>query len=83
MYATFTAKPIAGEPGSAMHMHQIILDRESQQNIFSNPDGTPTQAFFHYIGGFTKVCAQCDGFGGAVCQQLPPLVALHGCPHQH
>ncbi len=54
MYATFMAKPIAGEPGSAMHMHQSILDRESQQNIFSNPDGTPTQAFFHYIGGLQK-----------------------------
>jgi glutamine synthetase len=54
MYATFMAKPIAGEPGSAMHMHQSILDRESQQNIFSNPDGTPSQAFFHYIGGLQK-----------------------------
>jgi glutamine synthetase len=54
MYATFMAKPIAGEPGSAMHMHQSILDRDSKQNIFSNPDGTPTQAFFHYIGGLQK-----------------------------
>jgi glutamine synthetase len=54
MYATFMAKPIAGEPGSAMHMHQSILDRDSQQNIFSNPDGTPSQAFFHYIGGLQK-----------------------------
>jgi len=54
MYATFMAKPIAGEPGSAMHMHQSILDRDSKQNIFSNPDGTPSQAFFHYIGGLQK-----------------------------
>lgn len=54
MYATFMAKPIAGEPGSAMHMHQSILDRNSKQNIFSNPDGTPSQAFFHYIGGLQK-----------------------------
>jgi glutamine synthetase len=54
MYATFMAKPIAGEPGSAMHMHQSILDRKTQQNIFSNPDGTASQAFFHYIGGLQK-----------------------------
>lgn len=54
MYATFMAKPIAGEPGSAMHMHQSILDVQTGQNIFSNPDGTASQAFFHYIGGLQK-----------------------------
>lgn len=54
MYATFMAKPIAGEPGSAMHMHQSIVTRDSRQNIFSNPDGTASEAFFHYIGGLQK-----------------------------
>ena len=54
MYATFMAKPIAGEPGSAMHMHQSIVTRDGRQNIFSNPDGTASEAFFHYIGGLQK-----------------------------
>ncbi|MDP3086182.1 MAG: glutamine synthetase family protein [Rubrivivax sp.] len=54
MYATFMAKPIAGEPGSAMHVHQSIVDIASGQNIFSNPDGTPSQAFHWYIGGLQK-----------------------------
>ena len=54
MYATFMAKPIAGEPGSAMHMHQSIVTREGRHNIFSNPDGTASEAFFHYIGGLQK-----------------------------
>jgi glutamine synthetase len=53
MFATFMAKPIAGEPGSAMHIHQSIVDT-SGQNIFSNPDGTASKAFYWYIGGLQK-----------------------------
>lgn len=54
MYATFMAKPIQGQPGSAMHIHQSIVDKKTGQNIFSNPDGTETEAFFHFIGGMQK-----------------------------
>ncbi|MBA3596998.1 MAG: glutamine synthetase [Methylibium sp.] len=54
MFATFMAKPIAGEPGSSMHIHQSILDKATGKNIFSNPDGTPSQAFYWYIGGLQK-----------------------------
>lgn len=54
VYATFMAKPIAGEPGSAMHIHQSIVDRTTRRNIFSNPDGTPSEAFYHYVGGLQK-----------------------------
>jgi glutamine synthetase len=54
MFATFMAKPIAGEPGSAMHVHQSVVDRTTGQNIFSNPDGSPSDHFFHYIGGLQR-----------------------------
>ncbi|MCH2075594.1 MAG: glutamine synthetase family protein [Rhodobacteraceae bacterium] len=49
-YATFMAKPIAGEPGSAMHVHHSFLDEEGQ-NIFSGPQGGETDAFYHFIAG--------------------------------
>jgi glutamine synthetase len=54
MFATFMAKPIAGEPGSSMHVHQSVVDKTTGQNIFSNEDGTPSQNFFWYIGGLQK-----------------------------
>ncbi len=54
MYATFMAKPIAGEPGSAMHIHQSIVSRSTGKNIFSNADGSPSKEFFWYIGGLQK-----------------------------
>ncbi len=50
-YATFMAKPIADEPGSSMHIHHSILDSKTGQNIFVGPDGSETDAFFHFIGG--------------------------------
>ena len=49
-YATFMAKPIEGEPGSAMHIHHSVLDADGQ-NIFSGPQGGETDAFFHFIAG--------------------------------
>jgi glutamine synthetase len=54
MYATFMAKPMANEPGSAMHIHQSIVDRKSGRNIFSNADGSASEAFRHYVGGLQK-----------------------------
>lgn len=53
--ATFMAKPMTGEPGSAMHLHQSILDAKTQQTIFSNADGSMSQLFLHYIGGLQKI----------------------------
>ncbi|MEP5155440.1 glutamine synthetase family protein [Planktotalea sp.] len=50
-FATFMAKPIEAEPGSAMHIHHSVLDIETGQNIFSGPQGGETDAFFHYIAG--------------------------------
>ncbi len=49
-FATFMAKPIEDEPGSAMHIHHSILDSEGN-NIFAGRDGEETDAFFHFIGG--------------------------------
>jgi glutamine synthetase len=50
MYATFMAKPIQGQPGSAMHIHQSLEDGDGR-NVFSKADGSPSNEFFHFIGG--------------------------------
>jgi len=53
MYATFMAKPMAREPGSAMHIHQSVLDGKGK-NIFSDAEGNPTPLFFAHIAGLQK-----------------------------
>jgi glutamine synthetase len=53
VYATFMAKPMQYEPGSAMHVHQSVLDADGR-NVFSDADGGPTETFRHYIGGLQR-----------------------------
>ncbi|MFN3953187.1 MAG: glutamine synthetase family protein [Pararhodobacter sp.] len=53
-FATFMAKPIEGEPGSAMHMHHSVVDASTGRNIFSDDDGAPTDLFRHFIGGMQR-----------------------------
>ena len=50
-YATFMAKPIADEPGSAMHIHHSVLDVKTGENIFVDADGEETAPFQHFIAG--------------------------------
>ncbi len=50
-FATFMAKPIEGEPGSAMHIHHSVVDIKTGKNIFSAADGSETPAFLHFIAG--------------------------------
>jgi glutamine synthetase len=54
IYATFMAKPMKHEPGSALHIHQSLLDSRTGANIFANADGSFGDPLYHYIGGLQK-----------------------------
>ncbi|MEX6507026.1 glutamine synthetase family protein [Jiella sp. M17.18] len=54
IYATFMAKPIQGQPGSAMHIHQSVVDARSGRNVFSNEDGRASDLFYHFLGGMQR-----------------------------
>lgn len=58
IFATFMAKPMEQEPGSAMHIHQSIVDTVSGENIFSLPDGSASPLFFNYLAGLEKYVPQ-------------------------
>jgi len=53
-FATFMAKPIGNEPGSAMHIHHSVMDTATGANVFAAPDGAETAAFRHFIGGLQR-----------------------------
>lgn len=54
MYATFMGKPMEDEPGSAMHIHQSVVDSQNRKNIFSSSKDKATPRFFSYIAGLQK-----------------------------
>ena len=54
MFATFMAKPIRDEPGSAMHIHQSVIDKTTGKNIFADGDGSDSDLFNQFIGGSQK-----------------------------
>ena len=45
MYASFMAKPMEKEPGSAMHIHQSVVSLNTGENIFSNDGGEASSLF--------------------------------------
>jgi glutamine synthetase len=53
MHATFLAKPMAKEAGSALHIHQSIVDTDGN-NIFSQDSGEASDLFYGFIAGLQK-----------------------------
>ncbi len=53
IYATFMAKPMESEPGSSMHMHISVLDKNGG-NIFSGTRENPNPLFLNFIAGMQK-----------------------------
>ncbi len=58
VYATFLAKPMSDQPGSAMHIHQSVLDATTGKNIFSLSNGKDSALFRSYIAGLVKLLPQ-------------------------
>jgi glutamine synthetase len=55
IYATFMAKPMEGEPGSSMHIHQSLYDLATGRNLFAGEGDEPfSPLFLSYIAGLQK-----------------------------
>lgn len=49
MYATFMAKPMETQPGSAMHLHISVEGKDG--NLFADAKGADSILFRHFVGG--------------------------------
>ena len=54
VHATFMAKPMQDQPGSAMHIHASVNSKKSGKNIFVDEVGEETDEFMHAIAGMQR-----------------------------
>ncbi|MGE4612576.1 MAG: glutamine synthetase family protein [Paracoccaceae bacterium] len=78
-FATFMAKPMQDEPGSAMHIHQSVLD-ETGKNIFSDKDSKETELFYNFIAGQQKYIPHAISFFAPYVNSYRRFVASGSAP---
>ncbi len=54
LYATFMAKPMENQPGSSLHLHQSLLNKKNNKNIFYSKKNTISNLMKNYIGGLQE-----------------------------
>ena len=79
-FATFMAKPIADQPGSAMHIHHSVVDAESGENIFTGDGGGATNMHKHFIAGLQHYMPAATPFIAPYVNSYRRFVAEHAAP---
>ncbi|MFV0475021.1 MAG: glutamine synthetase family protein [Pikeienuella sp.] len=79
-YATFMAKPMENQPGSAMHVHMSVVETATGRNIFSDGNGAPTPAFHHFLGGQQRHFPAAMAIAAPYVNSYRRLVAYQSAP---
>jgi glutamine synthetase len=80
IYATFMAKPMEDEPGSAMHVHQSIVDKATQKNIFVDAKGNDSEPFFAFVAGLQKYLPAAMAFFSPYVNSYRRIARHHSAP---
>lgn len=79
IYATFMAKPMQNQPGSAMHIHQSVVDADGR-NIFADDGGEDSALFEHYIGGLQQLLPQVTPLFAPNVNSFRRMKPVHDAP---
>ena len=80
MHATFMAKPMSDEPGSAKHIHQSIISTKTGNNLFATKNGKYSDDFYHYLGGLQQYSPACMSFYAPNVNSYRRLSAAESSP---
>jgi glutamine synthetase len=80
MYATFMPKPIFGENGSGMHVHQSLFT--GKRNAFYSADAPHhlSPMARHYIAGLLKYAEECVSFWAPTVNSFKRLIPGYEAP---
>ena len=81
-FATFMAKPIANEPGSAMHIHHSVVSTKTGKNIFVDDAEQETAEFAHFIGGLQRYLPSATILFAPYVNSFPALCEGSRSPNQ-
>ncbi len=80
MHATFMAKPHQYQPGSAMHLHQSVIDVETGRNIFITKKDRDSANLSYFIGGLERYIPAGMGFFAPNINSYRRLVPYSDAP---
>ncbi len=80
MYATFMAKPMEREPGSAMHVHQSVVDAHSGRNLFADGDDDYSKLFYAHIAGLQKYLPEAMPFFAPYVNSYRRITRFNSAP---
>ena len=82
MYATFMAKPMQQYAGSAMHIHQSVVDAKTGKKHLLQGRRRAERGLLQLHRRHAELHPQGAGDDGALCQFLPAADARHGLSGQ-
>ncbi|MCG3201402.1 MAG: Gamma-glutamylputrescine synthetase PuuA [Gammaproteobacteria bacterium] len=80
IFATFMAKPLQNEPGSAMHLHQSVVDRKTGKNIFAEKKGRHSRLFLAHVAGLQTYLPAAMSFFAPNVNSYRRIARYHSAP---
>ena len=80
VYATFMAKPMESQPGSAMHLHISVDADDRSRNLFSEADGADSEMFRHFVGGLQRYLPEAAPLFGPNVNSFRRMRPHHDAP---
>jgi len=82
LYATFMPKPIFGENGSGMHVHQSLFNKETGKNAFFDPkdEYNLSEVARYFLGGQLKHCRAMSAILAPTVNSYKRLVVGYEAP---